>query len=530
MPLMPVITAWMIDLAIDGGPERMMWLSIYAGILVGLWALNIPAHTLYFSQLSHITRSIGRDLRVRICRQLQTLSLLFHYRTSVGKLHSKAIRDLEIIEQAPFLIFDVMLNFMISVTIAFIAIWLTAPAALLFFLIAVPISAVIRFGFYRILNKRVEQLRSSIETMSGSLNEMLKMIPVTRSHGLEQDAIDRIEPQIEHVYTYGRRFDVTRALFGSSTFATMNILQVLFLAGSIYACFNGYITVGAVVMFNSFFLILSAQLASAMNTLPQIIQARESLHSISEILAAPETEQNSGKNPFGPVKGAFELKDVTFRYPGTDVEALSGISLSVDPGEAIAFVGDSGAGKSTMLSLLLGLILPDSGRVLIDGYDIREMDLRTFRKQVGVVSQDVLMFSGSVYDNVVFGSAEVDEQAVWQALEQAGAAQFVSQLPDGLNTQLGDQGVRLSGGQQQRLSIARAIIRDPQVLILDEATSALDQETEAYVQESLNQIMQNRTTFIVSHRPSAIQNADRVIHLESGRITDAKENHCVLGH
>lgn len=517
-PVTPVITAWMIDLAIMGGDGRLLRLGTYGGVLILLWVLNVPLHTIYFQQLSRITRSIGRDLRVRICRQLQRLSLLYHYRTSIGKLHSKAIRDIELIEQTPFIFCEVMFSFIVNVSVAVVAILWRAPAALIFFFIAVLVAGLIRHIFYERMNERVEAFRQSVEMMSGSLNEMLRMIPVTRSHGMENREIELMEDKIKRVYSRGREFDFIRAVFGSSGAASMSILQVLVLIGAIHAAMQTWITVGDVVMFNSFFIGLSSQLANVMNVFPQISQGRESVRSVFEIIDAPNVEVNEGKPAFEEVRGSFVFEGVSFRYPDAREWALVDFDLKVEAGESIAFVGPSGAGKSTVLSLVLGLVLPARGRVLVDGKDLAEMDLRTLRRHVGVVSQETLLFSGSLFDNVAFGLNEAREAEVWDALDKAGARKFAGELPDGLHTRLGEDGVELSGGQRQRISIARAIIRNPRILILDEATSALDHESEKAVQDSLDRLMQGRTTFIVSHRISATRRADRIVILENGRI------------
>ena len=526
VPLMPILTALMIDLAILNPPNRDFWLMVYGGIIISLWVLNIPMHTWYFSQLSHITRSVGRDLRIRICRQLQSLSLLFHNRTNIGKLHSKAIRDIELIEQTPFLFFDTMLSFAMTLIFAIGAIIWKVPIALLFFAFAVPLAAFLRFIFKRKMQDRIENFRLSVEEMSGSMNEMLKMIPVARSHGMEEREIDQMESKITNVFAKSKEFDMMRAIFSSCGTATMLILQTLFLMGSIYACFYGFISVGTVVMFNSFFLALSGQLAMVIGTIPQLTQGYESLQSVEEIINAPEIESNENKTQFESITGKFEFQNVSYQYPETKNHAINSLNLTVESGSSTAFVGPSGAGKSTMLSLLLGLIKPNEGQLFLDGLDMSMMDLRTYRRFVGVVSQEDLLFSGSLYENIAFTKWETSEEEVWQALEMANASEFVKELPQQIHTPLGADGIQLSGGQRQRLSIARAIIRDPKILILDEATSALDHESELIVQESLNQIMKNRTTFIVSHRISTTRDVDRIIVMDQGQIIydDSPEN------
>jgi ATP-binding cassette subfamily B protein len=273
-------------------------------------------------------------------------------------------------------------------------------------------------------------------------------------------------------------------------------------------------------MFNSFFLVLSNQMTGLLNILPQLTLARESMHSIMEVLHAPDRENNAGKPVFENIQGEFDFQDVSFHYPDTRKSAIKHFSLHVPAGESVALVGPSGSGKSTLLSLLLGFVRPDSGRILLDGNDMKEMDLRSYRQHVGVVTQDSVFFSGTVKENVAYGQENISEDEVMDALRMANALDFIEELPEGIETRMGVDGIKLSGGQQQRLAIARAIIRNPKVLILDEATSALDTESELLVQEAIEHIMRGRTTFIVAHRVSTVRNADRIVILDQGTISE----------
>ncbi len=245
-----------------------------------------------------------------------------------------------------------------------------------------------------------------------------------------------------------------------------------------------------------------------------------SIYSIGEVLECPDLEQNEGKAAVDKVQGRFTFDHLGFVYPDTDEHSLSDISLDVQPGETLAIVGPSGAGKSTMLNLVIGFLRPTEGRLLLDGRDVYELDLRTYRRHLSVVSQETILFEASIRDNILYGMGPVDEARLQQALDDSNAREFIDALPDGLDSRIGENGARLSGGQRQRIAIARALIRDPRVLILDEATSALDTESEALIQEALGRLMQGRTTFVVAHRLSTIQNADRIAVLENGRLVE----------
>jgi ATP-binding cassette subfamily B protein len=517
--VLPIITAAMIDLAVDQtDPNRYSKLLFYFILIMLLAIQNIPSHIVYSRMLSNIMRGISQQLRLDLCRQLQRLTLLYHNRSNIGRLHSKVIRDIEIVEQTPRILSEQVFSFLCQVTIAIIVIAVRKPNALWFFLVSVPVVVALRRIFSDRIDKSAQNYRRSIETMSSSLNDMLNMIPITRAHGLEEYHVKEVDSKISAVFRKGKNFDVINAVFGSTAWAIMTCIHIIFISGSVYASMKGHITVGDVVLFNSMFLTLTGHTTMILNTLPQLSQAQESMASIEEVLESPDLEENSGKKAFENLTGRFDFIGLNYQYPDTTRHTLVDFSLEVPQGQSIAFVGPSGSGKSTMLSMILGFIKPDSGKVLIDGMNIAEMDLRTYRKHVGVVTQDSVFFSGSIFENVAYGQKGIPEKTIINALKDADAYDFVQDLPDGIYTDIGSDGLKLSGGQMQRLAIARAIVRNPKVLILDEATSSLDTESEKKVQIAVDLLMKNRTTFVVAHRVSTIQNVDRIVILDAGKI------------
>jgi ATP-binding cassette subfamily B protein len=518
--LLPIITAFMIDLAAGNDPKRVIKLLYYFIFIALLTLQNIPTHIIYAKMLSGVMRGISLQLRTDLCRQLQKLSLLYHNKSNIGKLHSKVIRDIEIVEQTPRILAEQIFGFLCQVTIAITAIAIRKPIALLFFLVAVPIVVIIRQAFTKSIRKSAKSYRYAIETMSSSMNDMLNMIPITRAHGLEEFEVNQVESKISAVFRRGMHFDTLTAIFGSSAWVTMSIIHITFIAGSVYAGIKGHISIGDIVLFNSMFLTLTSQILVVIGTLPQLSQAAESIDSIYEVLESSDLEENSGKKPFDKIDGKFEFVNVSYQYPDTSRHALKDFTLTVEQGQSVAFIGPSGAGKSTVLSLVLGFVRSDSGKLFIDGKDIMEMDLRTYRKFVGVVTQESVFFSGSVYENVAYGDKDISPAQVIDALKAADAYDFIEDLPEGIYTNIGADGLKLSGGQMQRLAIARAIVRDPKVIIFDEATSSLDIESEEKVRLALDRLMKGRTTFVVAHRVSTIRNVDRIIILEDGRIIE----------
>ena len=366
--------------------------------------------------------------------------------------------------------------------------------------------------------------------MSTRVIEMTHLLPVTRAHGLESTALARVGASLERVQAAGIHVDGINAIFGSLSWATFNGFNMLCLVISAWVCIAGWLPLGPgdVVLLTTYFGLITSSVLGLVGTAPQITKGIESIRSIGEVLQCPDLEDNEGKPAIAAVEGRFNFEGVAHVYPGSKFAALHDFTLSVAPGETIALVGPSGAGKSTVLNLVIGFIRPTSGRILVDGCDMQAHDLRTYRRFLSVVPQESILFDGSVRENVTYGLQSVPAGTVEKALRDANAWDFVTQLPDGLNTPVGEKGARLSGGQKQRLAIARALIRNPRVLILDEATSALDTETEALIQEALTRLMHGRTTFVVAHRLSTIRNAGRIVVLDHGRIVEVGSHEALL--
>ncbi len=514
----PILGAVLIDLATQPGPNRLHTFAGYGGLMLFLIACNLPASLLRTRYQSRATRGVSQDLRLAICRHLQQLTLHYHDQHSLGRLQSKAIRDIETLERLPGQFVWLLVVTFINMAVAVVTIAIRVPRALLFFSVLIPISVALRWYFRSKMETTARRYRKAFENLSARITDMVTMIPVTRAHGLERYELDQVTRRIQAVFRRGRRFDNLWELFSAANYVTFVFSQGLFFLGAIYFCFQGVLTIGDVVMFNAFFASISGSLLALVNVMPVLISARESAASIAELLQAPDSEANEGKQPVRQVMGALRFEAAGYQYPGTGYAAVAGLDLAIPAGQSVALVGPSGAGKSTVLALVLGFIRPTTGRILLDGHDMQMLDLRTYRAHVGVVTQSIVFFSGTIRDNVAYGAPDLSDQAVEQVLHLANAWEFVARLPKGMHTRLGESGIKLSGGQHQRLAIARALVRDPRVLILDEATSALDVETELLVQEALQRVMRNRTCLVVAHRLSTVRICDRIVVLEQGRI------------
>ncbi len=527
---MPLVTANIIDIIAQPEAHSLSQLWLYGAFLAVIYVQNVPTHTIYVHYLSTANRATEARLRSVLVRQLQNLSMSYHFRTSTGELQTKLLRDVEQIELLTRQLFETVPVTLITLLIAMIATLLRVPLFLLFFVGVIPPTLWLMKRMQTPLESRNRVFRLEVERMSTQLIEMLHLIPVTRAHGIEQDAIARVETRLETVRDSGVRLDKINALFGASSWVVLMLANTLCLMTAAYFAFTQVIpvSVGDVVLLTSYFGSITGSVSALLALVPQITKGFESVYSLAEVLDSPDIEHNAGKPRVHAVQGRVTLECVGFTYPDTDEHALSDVSLDVQPGETIALVGPSGAGKSTLLNLMIGFIRPSSGRILLDDVDMNTIDLRSYRRWLSVVPQQTALLRGSVRENITYGLDDVSEAALWQAVRDANAADFIQALPQGMDTLIGEDGARLSGGQRQRIAIARALIRQPRVLILDEATSALDTRSEALIQEALGRLMQGRTTFVVAHRLSTVRSADRIVVMDQGRIIEVGSHRDLL--
>ncbi|GAA3008485.1 ABC transporter ATP-binding protein [Streptomyces fulvorobeus] len=527
--LLPLITANIIDVVVQHRPERELWLN--AGALLVILVLNYPMHLLYVRCLYGSTRRMGTALRDALCRRLQQLSIGYHTRTSAGVLQAKVVRDVETVEQMTQQASDMGLAAVITLIGGLSVIAFRVPSFLPVFLVVVPAAALLVMKLRSRLRSHNESFRQEVEQFSARVSEMTSLIPITRAHGLEHAALGRVDGSLRQVFLAGVRLDLLNGRFGALAWILLNSLGVACLAGSALVAYHGWlpITAGDVVMLSAFFTTLTGSMSTLLSLAPVISKGLESVRSAGEVLEAPDLENNAGKDLVERVEGRIDFEGVGFAYEGAGGAAVEDFTLSARPGETVALVGASGAGKSTVLNLLIGFIRPTTGRIVLDGTDMATLDLRSYRQFLSVVPQESILFEGSIRDNVTYGMGDADERTVRDALRDANALEFVESLPDGIHTVVGERGARLSGGQKQRLAIARALIRNPRVLILDEATSALDTRSEAQVQEALARLVHGRTVFVVAHRLSTIRAADRIVAMEHGRIAEIGTHEELVG-
>lgn len=518
--LSPLLIANVVNGVIEGGEAGRRAIFINVGIWLGLLSIHLPANWIHNQLKSRVIRNTEAGLRAALVRKLQELSIPYHTGSQSGRLQSKIMRDVEAVETLSSQLFVNLLNIVMNLVITLSITAVKNRLILVFFILVAPVAAGAVVAFRAKIHRENRSFRQGMEETSARVMEMVEMVPVARAHALEDKEAARISALLEETANRGYRLDMVQAHFGAVSWVVFQVFQVVCLAVSGFMAMSGLIKVGDVTFYQSSFTTVVNQFSALINLLPILTKGLESVSSIGEVLSSDEIEENEGKEELLSLRGEYAFKQVSFSYPGSSKEVLHGLDFTVKQGETIALVGESGSGKTTILNMLIGFILPSGGQLMLDGKDMKGLNLRTYRRFLSVVPQMPVLFTGTVRENITYGLEHVSEEQIAQAVEAANLSEVVKRLPQGLDTMIEEHGANLSGGQRQRISIARALIRNPQVIILDEATSALDSISESEIQEALERLTKGRTTFIVAHRLSTVRGADRILVIGQGRIRE----------
>lgn len=517
--LLPLVVGMIIDVLTNGGAfSKILWIALGYFLLL---LQNPLVHTSFVRLMSGALRHMQFNLRSALVERLQQLSISFYEEKQAAALQTKLLRDVDAIDGLCRHLMHTGLNGLLVITYVTVIALVKQPLLALYFLITVPAGVALLKLFDRRFKEQYQAMRVETEQMNARVGEMLQMLPVTRAHGLESIETRSVRGVFERIRERGLQVDTLTEFFASSSWFTFMCFQLACLVFSAWLVVHHRISVGDAVMYHTYFGMLIGAVQQFLSVFPALAQGADAIRSLGEVLEAEQVEHNEGKATApSPLRGEITFEHVSFSYPSGREVALKEINLHIKAGETIAFVGESGAGKSTLVNLAIGFRQPTGGVVKLDGHDLRGLDLRTYRRQIGVVPQTTLLFNGTLRENVTYGLEKISDDALWKVLADANLADFVRTLPKQLDTPLGESGTRLSGGQRQRLAIARALMRDPHLVILDEATSALDTESERLVQEALVRLTQGRTTLIVAHRFSTIRHAHRIIVLQRGQIVE----------
>ena len=517
--VLPIVTANIINYVAYTDTISTQVIIINIVVMIALLILNVPMHTLYSIFFNKVMRRVEAGLRGAMVRKLQQLSITFHKEMQSGRIQSKLMRDVESIHTLATQLFGSLPITIITIIVSLAIVVQKNLTVFAFFVVCIPVAVLLVRVFRSRMAKSNKAFRVSMENTSASLMDMVTMNEITRAHGLEDKEVKKLSERLKDVANTGLKLDVIQNLFGSSTWVTFQIFQFSCLLFSSYLAFKGRIPVGDISLYQTYFTSITGNVSNLVGLLPLITKGLDSVSSIGEILSATDIEDNEGKKPVTELRGEYEFKNVAFSYE-KDKKLLENFSLHVRAGETIAFVGESGCGKTTSMNLILGFNKATIGTLTVDGVDINDIDLHTYRSHIAIVPQNSVLFTGTIRENITYGVDDITDEKLMKAVEAARLSEFIASLPEGLDTMLYEHGANLSGGQRQRISIARAIIRDPSVIIFDEATSALDSVSEREIQRAIDNLTHDRTTFIVAHRLSTIKNADRIAVLRNGRCEE----------
>lgn len=490
-----------------------------------LIALPIQGLISYFRVIlfAIVSEKAIADMRKSMYKKLISLPITFFEENKTGDLISRITADISKL----FGIFSVtlaeFLRQILTLIVGILFLAITTPKLSLIMILTIPVVVVSGFFFGRYIRKYSKSRQEKLADSNSMLSETVQSISIVKAYANEWFEIRRYYKSIWEVVGIGLKYANARALFA------VFIISIFF--GAIFFIIwqgaimvqDGTITSGQLISFVTYTFIIGGSIASLGNFTTELFGAVGATERVREILNTDNEVELGEDIPINPIsiKGKISFEHVQFRYPTrTDIPVLQGVDLDIQSGQKVALVGPSGVGKSTIIQLLLQFYPIQQGDIKVDGKSIYDYDLRELRNKMALVPQDVILFGGTIKENILYGREEASEEEVIEAAKKSNSWEFIENFPEGLDTLVGERGVKLSGGQRQRIAIARAILKDPAILLLDEATSALDAESEKIVQDALEKLMEGRTSIIIAHRLSTIKDVDCIFVLDEGKIVE----------
>ncbi|MCL7587828.1 SAV1866 family putative multidrug efflux ABC transporter, partial [Staphylococcus aureus] len=502
--------------------EKVHHLTIAIGIALFIFVIVRPPIEFIRQYLAQWTSNkILYDIRKKLYNHLQALSARFYANNQVGQVISRVIND---VEQTKDFILTGLMNIWLDCITIIIAL------SIMFFLdVKLTLAALFIFPFYILtvyvffgrLRKLTRERSQALAEVQGFLHERVQGISVVKSFAIEDNEAKNFDKKNTNFLT--RALKHTR--WNAYSFAAINTVTdigpIIVIGVGAYLAISGSITVGTLAAFVGYLELLFGPLRRLVASFTTLTQSFASMDRVFQLIDEDYDIKNGvGAQPIEIKQGRIDIDHVSFQYNDNEAPILKDINLSIEKGETVAFVGMSGGGKSTLINLIPRFYDVTSGQILIDGHNIKDFLTGSLRNQIGLVQQDNILFSDTVKENILLGRPTATDEEVVEAAKMANAHDFIMNLPQGYDTEVGERGVKLSGGQKQRLSIARIFLNNPPILILDEATSALDLESESIIQEALDVLSKDRTTLIVAHRLSTITHADKIVVIENGHIVE----------
>lgn len=503
-------------------PTSIHYLTIAIGIALFIFVIVRPPIEFIRQYLAQWTSNkILYDIRKKLYNHLQALSARFYANNQVGQVISRVIND---VEQTKDFILTGLMNIWLDCITIIIAL------SIMFFLdVKLTLAALFIFPFYILtvyvffgrLRKLTRERSQALAEVQGFLHERVQGISVVKSFAIEDNEAKNFDKKNTNFLT--RALKHTR--WNAYSFAAINTVTdigpIIVIGVGAYLAISGSITVGTLAAFVGYLELLFGPLRRLVASFTTLTQSFASMDRVFQLIDEDYDIKNGvGAQPIEIKQGRIDIDHVSFQYNDNEAPILKDINLSIEKGETVAFVGMSGGGKSTLINLIPRFYDVTSGQILIDGHNIKDFLTGSLRNQIGLVQQDNILFSDTVKENILLGRPTATDEEVVEAAKMANAHDFIMNLPQGYDTEVGERGVKLSGGQKQRLSIARIFLNNPPILILDEATSALDLESESIIQEALDVLSKDRTTLIVAHRLSTITHADKIVVIENGHIVE----------
>lgn len=499
---------------------NIAWQIFILAVLILVMAL-LRGLFLYFVRQTLIvmSRLVEYDLKNDIFEHYETLPLSFYRRNNTGDLMNRISEDVGRVRMylGPSIMYGLQLVTLFVMLIPFMI--HISPRLTLFALIPLPLLSIGIFYVNNIVEHRAEQIQKSQSKLSTFVQEAFSGIRVLKSFTREKESVSNFALESNEYKTQSMKLTKVQSMFFPLITGLIGLSTILTVYAGSLGVINGTLTFGKIAEFILYVNMLTWPVASLGWTTSLVQRAEASQKRINEFLNT-KTDIVSEKNLVREIAGKVEFNNVSFVYPDTGIKALKHVSFKIDPGESLAIIGTTGSGKSTISNLVTRLYDVSEGQVLIDGIPITHYDIVNLRSQMGVVPQDVFLFSDTIYNNIGFGLREHDEAKIIQASKDADVYSNIIAFPQGFNTRVGERGITLSGGQKQRVSIARAIVREPRILILDDALSAVDTKTENTILNAMKKVMVGRTSIVISHRVSSARLASKIIVLDDGSIVE----------